>query len=57
MIPTTLSVRSLDQILEFAEKKSISRDKFIPIFCIVDRRKKMHRELVQQGIRRYRALT
>ena len=56
LIPTTLSVRSLEQILQFADDKSIPRDKFVPIFSMVDRRKTLHRQLVAQGVTRFQAL-
>lgn len=47
-IPTTLSLRTLNQILEHATKPRFPRLVIRPFFCMVDRRKKLHREIVDQ---------
>ncbi len=46
MIPTTLSVRTYRQLLAFANKKRYDTSKMYPFFSMVDRHKKMHRELM-----------
>ncbi|MDX1707789.1 MAG: ParA family protein [Desulfobacterales bacterium] len=46
MIPTTLSVRTYRQLLAFARKKRYDTGKIYPFFSMVDRHKKMHRELM-----------
>ena len=42
-IPTTLSLRTLAQILKYGDKKMLSDVKLLPFFSMVDRRKSMHR--------------
>jgi chromosome partitioning protein len=46
MIPTTLSVRTYNQLLAFCKKKKYDVAKIYPFFSMVDRHKKMHRELM-----------
>jgi cellulose biosynthesis protein BcsQ len=46
MIPTTLSVRTYNQLLAFCQKKGYDVAKIFPFFSMVDRHKKMHRELL-----------
>jgi chromosome partitioning protein len=46
MIPTTLSVRTYRQLLAFAKRKKYDVAKIYPFFSMVDRHKKMHRELM-----------
>jgi chromosome partitioning protein len=52
-IPTTLSVRTYETIAEHVDKR-VRKGKFkgepgllLPFFCMVDRRKKMHREFLE----------
>ena len=47
LIPTTLSVRTYEQLVQFLERKRITRPAVIPFLSIVDRRKRLHRELVE----------
>ena len=47
MIPTTLSMRTYEQILRYFQKKKIEYGKILPFFSMVDRRKKSHREMVE----------
>lgn len=47
MIPTTLSLRTYLQIVEYFEDRGFDQKKIIPFFSLVDRRKKIHRELVE----------
>ena len=46
MIPTTLSMRTYEQVLRYFQKKKIEYGKILPFFSLVDRRKKSHREMV-----------
>lgn len=46
-IPTTLSLRTFQQIMHFLKKQDIGKAKVLPFFVMVDRRKKMHRLIVQ----------
>ena len=46
MIPTTLSVRTYVQLLSFCKKNNYDIAKIYPFFSMVDRHKKMHKELM-----------
>lgn len=45
IIPTTLSLRTLDQLLSFGKKNAPAPLNLLPFFSMVDRRKKLHREI------------
>jgi cellulose biosynthesis protein BcsQ len=45
VIPTTLSLRALDQLLRHLADEGPRKLKVFPFFCMVDRRKAMHREI------------
>jgi cellulose biosynthesis protein BcsQ len=47
LIPTTLSVRTLDQLTEFVATLK-HRPRLLGFFSMVDRRKRLHRDLVEQ---------
>src|ERR1700677_1052845 len=47
LIPTTLSVRTLDQLTEFVAEFNGHRPDILAFFSMVDRRKKLHREITQ----------
>jgi len=47
VIPTTLSIRTLDQVLTFLKEEQVKGLKVFPFLTMVDRRKRMHRELMQ----------
>ena len=47
LLPSPLSVRTLEQLLEFVARKGWSDLKVLPFFSMVDRRKLLHRETVQ----------
>ncbi len=47
MIPTTLSLRTYDQLLHHLKKNQLSGSAFLPFFSMVDRRKRLHRETVE----------
>jgi cellulose biosynthesis protein BcsQ len=46
MIPTTLSVRTYVQLLSFCKKNNHDVSKIYPFFSMVDRHKKMHKDLM-----------
>lgn len=44
-IPTTLSLRTLDQLARYSSKRRLRKLKIWPFFCMVDRRKSLHRQV------------
>jgi len=46
IIPTILSIRTLEQIIRFQKKKKLDNMKVSAFFSMVDRRKKLHKEIV-----------
>jgi chromosome partitioning protein len=48
LIPTTLSVRTLDQITEFIADFDGRRPKILAFFSMLDRRKRLHREIAEE---------
>ena len=46
IIPTTLSYRSYQKLLDFFRRKKLKRGKIIPFFSMVERRKAMHMETI-----------
>jgi cellulose biosynthesis protein BcsQ len=48
LIPTTLSVRTLDQLTEFVAGFQGRRPEVVAFFSMVDRRKKLHHEIVEE---------
>jgi cellulose biosynthesis protein BcsQ len=46
IIPTTLSVRTLEQLVDFCKKERIQVP-ILPFFSMVDRRKKLHKETTE----------
>ena len=48
LIPTTLSVRTLEQLTEFVAGFSGRRPDVLAFFSMVDRRKKLHREITEE---------
>jgi cellulose biosynthesis protein BcsQ len=55
-IPTTLSIRTYEQLLEFVIKNNLGRLKLMPFFSMVDRRKRMHLEITKELPKRYTEL-
>jgi cellulose biosynthesis protein BcsQ len=53
MIPTTLSVRTYGQLLSFCKKNNYNAGKICTFFSMVDRRKKMHREIIARVSKAY----
>ena len=50
LIPTTLSVRTLDQLTEFVANFNGHRPEVLAFFSMVDRRKKLHQETIKDLI-------
>jgi len=48
-IPTTLSLRTLDRLAAHVSKKGRRRAELLPFFSMVDRRKKLHRQICDGG--------
>src|SRR6202034_2508847 len=48
LIPTTLSVRTLEQLSEFIDEFKGHRPDLLAFFSMVDRRKKLHREITEK---------
>lgn len=46
LIPTTLSIRTYRQLLDFCDKRNYDPSKIFAFFSMVDRRKKMHQEFM-----------
>lgn len=55
-IPTTLSLRTLDQIIEFCKKMGIAHSKILMFFSMVDMRKKLHKQLLENHGKKIRVL-
>lgn len=47
-IPTTLSMRTYQQLLEFLNDHNITRPERMPFFSMVDRRKRLHLDMIEQ---------
>jgi cellulose biosynthesis protein BcsQ len=47
IIPTTLSLRALDQLDRFLLRRKERSPMVLPFFSMVDRRKRLHRELIE----------
>ena len=48
MIPTPLSIRTFHQLCQFCGDHGLNHLKIVPFFSMVDRRKKLHREVIEQ---------
>ena len=46
IIPTTLSLRTLEQLKKYIKDNKLKHLRLIPFFSMADRRKKMHREIM-----------
>jgi chromosome partitioning protein len=50
LIPTTLSVRTLEQLGDFVAEFNGRKPELLAFFSMVDRRKKLHREITEKLI-------
>lgn len=48
VIPTTLSLRTLEQLQTFRAQRGLTELKLLPFFSMVDRRRTLHREILEQ---------
>jgi chromosome partitioning protein len=48
LIPTTLSLRTLDQLLQFCKQEGLNDFSILPFFTMVDVRKALHRRIVEE---------
>ncbi len=53
-IPTTLSIRTYQQLLKFLKENKLDRIDVLPFFSMADRRKSMHVEIMRQLPKKYR---
>jgi chromosome partitioning protein len=53
VIPTTLSERTYDQLLEFFKKHDFPRKRIVPFFTMVQAQKSMHKTLMKSMSNRY----
>ena len=56
LIPTTLSVRTYKQLLSFCRKQKYDAGKIYAFFSMVDRRKKMHKELMAMMLKEFNGM-
>ncbi len=56
LIPTTLSVRTFKQLLSFCRETDYDTDKIYAFFSMVDRRKKMHNEIMAMMLKEFNGL-
>ena len=47
IIPTTLSLRTLEQLKKYLKDNKLKNLQLLPFFSMADRRKKMHREIIE----------
>ena len=48
VIPTTLSLRTLEQLQDFCKKRKYNHLRIMPFLSMVDRRKKLHCDIVDE---------
>jgi len=53
IIPTPLSIRTHQQLLKHLKKKPMLELNMMPFFSMVDRRKKLHREIIRELPKKY----
>ena len=56
LMPSPLSVRTLEQLFEFVERKDWPDLKVLPFFSMVDRRKLLHKETIASLRQRYTSI-
>lgn len=49
LIPTTLSVMTYDKLIKFFKSNDLDSDSLLPFFSMVERRKKLHREIMDNA--------
>jgi cellulose biosynthesis protein BcsQ len=56
VIPTTLSLRTLQQLRQFCKQESLKHLRLMPFFSMVDRRKNLHKEIIESLPKDYKGL-
>ena len=56
VIPTTLSERTFEQLLAFFDEHKLNRKKLLPFFSMVERRKSLHTQTMEQLRNRHKKL-
>ena len=56
LLPSPLSVRTLEQLFDFVARKSWTDLQILPFFSMVDRRKSLHQETIETLRQRYPAI-
>lgn len=54
VIPTYLSMRSLKMQREFLKESGVEENKIMPFFSMADRRKKLHRQVIEENINEFK---
>ncbi|MEP7264320.1 MAG: AAA family ATPase [Bacteroidota bacterium] len=54
VVPTTLTVRTYEQILDYFSSHRLNKDKLIPFFSMFERRKKLHNEISRDFARKFK---
>jgi len=53
IIPTVLSLRTLEQLKKYIKDNQLKHIKLLPFFSMADRRKKMHREIIESLVEKH----
>lgn len=56
VVPTTLSVRTYEQLLDFCKEEGIEKRKVMPFFSMYERRKNLHNETIEEFAKDHRNL-
>ena len=56
MIPTTLSIRAYQQLHDFCAKKNYNQQKILAFFSMVEKGKKLHRDIMDHMLKQHSEL-
>ncbi|HLP14250.1 MAG TPA: AAA family ATPase [Flavobacteriales bacterium] len=54
VVPTTLSVRTFEQLMDFCRDEGIDKKKVLPFFSMYERRKNLHNETIEEFSNKYK---
>ena len=54
VVPTTLSVRTYEQLMDFCKEETIDKKKVMPFFSMYERRKNLHNETIEDFSNKYK---
>ena len=54
VVPTTLSVRTYEQLMDFCKEEDIDKKKVMPFFSMYERRKNLHNETIEDFSNKYK---